>query len=256
MNLPVIVRSMNAKTPSCPWWLRGAVLMLAIGAVWSTRLRWLPPLGTSLNISGPISAAPSVLILPGSEKTRSTVAAELLRKGLAEVVIIPETRPQVVQPGGVEISTAEATRQILLGCGVPSAAIIILPSASESTVGDALALRRHFQQQGATDVIVVTHAYHTRRARWTFRQILPEHQQRLQFYAAPNEFDDRLWWTSRRGRQCVLSEWLKYVYYIVRYGHGWVWGVSTTLLVGAIAWARHRRKESEDGRQRTPGQSP
>ncbi len=237
------------------WFLWGAVWLLAVSAAWSTRLRWLPRIGTSLNVSDSLSYAPLVLILPGSEETRSIVAAELVKAGSTDLAIVIETQSHPDVLGGVEFSPAEMTRQILIRGGVPHSAIVTLPGDSDSTLDDARALDRYFQQHDVADVIIVTNAYHTRRTRWTFRQALPKSQHRLRFYAAPNGFDDRTWWTTRKGRQSVLSEWLKFSYYLIRHGHGWVWIVVSTTLAGAIAFTRQRRKDSEDDRKYTPTQS-
>lgn len=188
------------------------------------------------------------MILPGSEETRPFVAAGLLKAGYADVALVPETRASPGVRDGSVLSTAETSRQILIRRGISERQIVILPGESDSTLQDAQALGRYFQEFGETNVIVVTNAYHSRRAKWCFQHVLPTQQQRLRFYSAPNGFDDRLWWTSRRGRQCVLSEWLKFVYYLMRHGRGWVWVVVSTMLAVAIAFSRHRRKESEDGR--------
>jgi uncharacterized SAM-binding protein YcdF (DUF218 family) len=230
-------------------------LLLPVTAAWSTRLRWLPAIGTSLNVSGPLSYAPAVLILPGSEETRSIVAADLMRGRYADFAVVIETQSHTDVHGGVEFTPAETTRQILIRRGVPHSAIVTLPGDSDSTLGDARALDRYFQQHDIADVIIVTNAYHTRRAQWTFQQTLPKSQHRLRFYAAPNGFDDRTWWTTRKGRQSVLSEWLKFAYYLIRHGHGWVWIVVPTMLAGAIAFTRHLRKDSEDDPKCTSTQS-
>lgn len=199
--------------------------MLLIGGAWSTRLRWLPAIGTALNISDPLSPAPVLLILPGSEETRPFVAAGLYKAGCADLVLMPVTRDNPDVDDGVELSNAETTRQIIIRRGVLATQIVTLAGSSDSTLSDALALDRYFRESGVTDVIIITNAYHSRRARWVFRHVLPEHQHRLRFYSAPNGFDARTWWTSRRGRQCVVSEWLKRGYYLMYHGRGWLWCV-------------------------------
>ena len=237
------------------WFLWGAVGLLVVSAAWSTRLRWLPVFGTSLNVSDPLSYAPVVLILPGSEETRSAAAAELVKARYADLAVVIETQSHPDVLGGVEFSPAEMTRQILIRGGVPHSAIVTLPGDSDSTLDDARALDRYFQQHDVTDVTIVTNADHTRRARWTFQQALPQLQHRLRFFGAPNGFDDQTWWTTRKGRQSVLSEWLKFAYYLIRHGHGWVWIVVSTTLAGAIAFTRHLRKDSEHDHKCTPPQS-
>ncbi len=228
---------------------------MAISAAWVTRLRWLPEIGIALNVSDPLSHASAVLILPGSEQTRPCVAAGLFRAGYADLVLVPETRVTPDVRDGVELSTLKTTRQILIQRGIPSDKIVTLAGSSDSTLTDAMALGRYFRQFGACDVLIVTNAYHSRRARWVFRHVLPEHQDRLRFYAAPNGFDARTWWTSRNGRQSVMSEWLKFAFYIMYYGQGWLWCAVSTLIGGTLVFARCHRERFEHGGVPTSAQS-
>lgn len=210
------------------------ILSLGLGCLigWSTRSGWLPWLGTGLDIGVPLQPAPAVLILPGSEETRPFVAAGLIRAGYAEYALVPETRTNPDIQDGVTSATSETTRQILLKRGISDTKIVMLPGSSDSTFGDAQALSRYFEQNGVADVLIVTNAYHTRRARWVFRQVLPDQRDRLRFYSAPNGFDARIWWTSRAGRQAVLSEWIKFLFYLMYYGRGWLW----CLIAAATGW--------------------
>ena len=245
-DIPPSPPSVQVNLPKRPWLLWGASLALVLSGVWWTRLSWLPELGTQLNVSDPLSYAPAVLILPGSEETRPFVAAGLMRAGFADRVLVPETRANSDVRSGVHRSTLETTQQILIRRGIPTEKIVTLTGDSDSTIGDAEALERYFQQSGVTDVIIVTNAYHSRRARWAFRHVLPEHQHRLRFYSAPNGFDDRIWWTSRNGRESVLSEWLKFAFYVMYHGHGWLWCVVLAMLGGTITFTRRHRKQGTD----------
>ncbi len=222
--------------PPRPRWRRALFRLLAVSAVlltsWLTRSHWLPSIGTILDIGEPIRKTPALLILPGSEETRPFVAASLIQAGHADLALIPETWVTPDVRNGVSLSTAETTRQILRKSGVPNVQIVNLKGESDSTFGDATALRNYFESHGICDVTIVTNAYHTRRARWIFRQVLPMYEDRLHFYSAPNDFEAETWWHSRKGRQAILSEWLKFAFYLVYHGHGWLWGL---LGVGTIA---------------------
>lgn len=216
--------------------------------MWNTRSLWLPFLGTGLDVGVPLRRADAVLILPGSEETRPFVAAGLIRAGYADLALIPETLTNPDIQNGIAPATAETTRQILLKRGISDSKIVMLSGSSDSTFGDALALSRYFEQTGVADVLIVTNAYHSRRARWVFRQVLREHEARLRFYSAPNGFDARIWWTSRAGRQAVLSEWMKFLFYIMYYGRGWLWCLIAAVTGGIV---RLRFQGVKHGRVRT-----
>ena len=221
----------------------GAVLALILWGAWDSRLNWLPVIGTSLNVSDPLRPAQAVLILPGSDDSRQIVAAGLMQSGYADRVLIPETRgtnrganPDT-GPAGWPTAT-ELTRRILLRQGVPESKIVILDGESHSTMGDAMALDCYFRKVGDFDVIVVTNASHSRRARWAFRHVMPQHQSRLRFYTAPNGYDASRWWISRRGREAVYTEWVKLAFYFTYYGPGWRWCVVLFTIVCTLVVIR------------------
>lgn len=227
-------------------WILCLCVVIAVGllATWVTRLAWLPWMSTALIVSDPLQYAPAVLLLPGSEDIRPQVAASLVKAGYADRVLIPETRANPDVLTGQQHPTTELTRQFLVQRGITRENIVILEGSSDSTFDDAQVLKNYFAVSGPTDIIVVTSAYHTRRAQWVFHHVLAEDKHHLRFYAAPNGFDTRHWWTSRKGRRAILSELLKLPFYVVYHGFGWFW-VAVLTLVGGMFILRRLRSSVE-----------
>ena len=217
----------------------GILLSMVLYGIWHTRFQWLPMVATSLDISDPLKPAQAVVILPGSEETRPHIAAGLMKAGYADFAFIPETQVNSGAPEIRGIASTKNNRRILTQRGIAEDRIVTLNGVSDSTYGDAIALERYFQHAKAVDVIIVTNAFHSRRARWAFRHVLPEHQSHLRFYSAPNGFDANCWWTDRQGRYDVLTEWAKLVCYVMTYGHGWLWCVSLASVPVTISLAKH-----------------
>jgi uncharacterized SAM-binding protein YcdF (DUF218 family) len=108
--------------------------------------------------------------------------------------------------------------------GVPSQAVVADGSWVTSTYSEAVRLKE-FIARSATpirSVIISSDAYHMRRARWAYRQVLGD-QVHLQMAPVPFEWSpfQRQWWNDRRSRQRVLEEYLKITYYYARYKFGW-----------------------------------
>ena len=229
------------------WLAWGAGLALLLLGAWLSRPCWLPVIGTSLNVSDPLKPARAVLILPGSDDSRQIVAAGLIKAGYADLALVPDTRELStaanphVRPGEA-LSATEMTRQILIRRGISESRIVTLEGDSDNTLGDAMALDRYFQRFGVIDVIIVTNANHSRRARWAFTQVLSQQQSHLRFYTAPNGYDASVWWISRKGRQAVLSEWVKFAIYFTYYGPGWIWCMVLFTIGGTLGL--HRRQAS------------
>lgn len=107
--------------------------------------------------------------------------------------------------------------------GVPQEAIVTDGSWVTSTYSEALRLQALIVQREGSgspirSVIVTSDAYHMRRARWAYRQVLGD-QVRLQMAPVPLEASPyrREWWTHPRSREHVRDEYLKLAYYYARY---------------------------------------
>ncbi|MGD9854253.1 MAG: YdcF family protein, partial [Planctomycetaceae bacterium] len=136
---------------------------------------------------------------------------------------------------GLHPPAAEVLSGVLRHRGILGKQIVCLEAASRTTFDDAHALSAFLERRPQDRVIVVTNAFHTRRARFVFQRVLGDNADRLQFVAAPNPgFADETWWQNRSSAHMVLAENLKLVFYVFRYSgpSGWV----VSLLFIAIVW--------------------
>lgn len=108
----------------------------------------------------------------------------------------------------------------LVGAGVPRAAIEVIPSAVTSTYDEARALREYAVKHNLRTLLVVTSAYHSRRALWTMRRVFQGSGVEVGLepaaQAAPTP-SPALWWLSRRGWKSVAGEYVKLIYYRTHY---------------------------------------
>ena len=77
-----------------------------------------------------------------------------------------------------------------------------------STIQEAIALRPELERRGAKRVILVTSAYHSRRASLVFRIICPK----IKFISVPapdNLYHAERWWQDAGPRALFFSEWSK-----------------------------------------------
>ena len=122
--------------------------------------------------------------------------------------------PQVVASGRMlrpYASAADFISKDLESRGVPLAAIVRFAHRAENTIEEAEGLKVLVDQKGWHRVILVTSNYHTRRARYIFRKILPGNVS-LEVASAPDpEFDPANWWESRQGRKTFFLETVGYL---------------------------------------------
>jgi uncharacterized SAM-binding protein YcdF (DUF218 family) len=80
----------------------------------------------------------------------------------------------------------------------------------------------------------VTNDFHSRRARFVFREVIGDRANTLIVVSAPvDRFGPTDWWRSKEGMKIYLAEYLKLAYYVCRYGSGiaWLAGIASTALV-------------------------
>jgi len=102
-------------------------------------------------------------ILPESSVDRLVTAARLAARRGVPIIVSGGSAP------GSEVAEADAARRYLLDLGVPAAAIIA-EGASTVTYENAENVREICRRRGFTRPILVTSAYHLKRALWSFKK--------------------------------------------------------------------------------------
>ena len=143
-----------------------------------------------------------IVVLGGGQHERPLRAAELFQQRVA---------PRILISGAGD---DEINRRLLIGAGVPAAAIE-LESKSATTRENAEAALKLLRAEKVRSVILVTSWYHSRRALMTFEHFAPE----LKFYSRPSYFGfaREEWKRTGLGRRMRL-EFLKLPGYWVWYG--------------------------------------
>ena len=170
------------------------------------------------------SSADAIVVLAGSstyvERARS--AAALYKEGRAPRIVLTDdglrggwSEAEQRNPRFVERAADELRR-----AGVPAESIEMVGREVSSTYEEAAALREYAQARGLRSFVVVTSAYHSRRAMWTLRRVFDGSGVRLTLEAvAPGEQSPSpaTWWLSVLGWKMVAGEYAKLVYYRLRY---------------------------------------
>jgi uncharacterized SAM-binding protein YcdF (DUF218 family) len=200
--------------------LLACVILLA---VWMA-LAWVA--ARALVVRAELEHADALAVLSGSsayvERTRR--AAQLFNEGRAPEIILTDdnerggwSSEQQRNPFFVERAFEELRR-----AGVPAEKIVVLPLPQNNpgTYEESLTLRDYATTHGLRTLLVVTSAYHSRRALWTLRRVFRGSGVEVGLdpaaadEASPAPF---AWWLDRRGWQTVATEYPKLVYYWLRY---------------------------------------
>lgn len=228
--------------PAIKWITIGILLLCGL---YLARTAILIGLAAWLDVGQPPIKADYVFILPGNEQTRPFVAAALIRKKYTDTALIPSNQVTAVVEEGFELPTEEKIRGSLLARGIADNKIKILESATNSTWSDAQTLATFLKSHPTSTVLVVTDHFHTRRSSWVFRQVVPSAKARLRFISAPTDgWNKDNWWTTKTGILLVTTEYMKYAFYLLRYGDYLTWLSLITVTVVLAIWRIFRWKNS------------
>jgi uncharacterized SAM-binding protein YcdF (DUF218 family) len=177
------------------------------GLIYLARHPLLRAAATFWIVQDRIEPADVIIVIGDDNYTadRATEAAALFRAGWA---------PQVVASGRMlrpYASVADFMGRDLESRGVPASAIMRFTHRADNTREEADGLRALVAQKGWHRILLVTSNYHTRRARYIFRRVLPGSVSLEVAGAFDSEFEAATWWESRRGRKIFFLETLGYL---------------------------------------------
>jgi uncharacterized SAM-binding protein YcdF (DUF218 family) len=160
----------------------------------------------------------SILILSGGPFTRVPKALELYKQGYGKRLLLTTEQPlnskiayltftnQQIAQGISEALTTPATFE-----SVPS-----LKGGATSTFDEAHDLLAYCIKNKLKHLIIVTDAFHTRRALYAFKKVFQGNNIKVEAAAALNEVhNERNWWRSDRGIAAYLLEPIKFAVYLL-----------------------------------------
>ncbi len=196
----------------------GLVLMAVLAILFHVQL--LTGLARFLIVEEPLHPADIIFVLNGDVDSRPFLAGELFRQGLAPRIVMAQAEDTPPVEMGLFPNTTDVAVQVMQELGVPEDCItVVLPGPEATSTRDESAiLRAYVEQQAVQRVILVTTAFHTRRARWIFEKNLAGSAVTLQVAAAPHpSFDHTNWWQHESGLITCLNEYIKLAYYWLAY---------------------------------------
>lgn len=186
-----------------------ALLMLCLfaGIIYLAHIPLLRAAGGFWIVQDRMEPADVIIVIGDDDFTadRATEAAALFHQGWA---------PRIVASGRMlrPYSTiADLMTRDLQSRGVPAKAIVRFSHRANNTLEEAKDLEVLIAQNGWSRILVVTSNYHTRRARYVFRKVLPVNVKLQVVGAFDGAFEPATWWQSREGRKTFLLESVAYV---------------------------------------------
>ena len=194
------------------------LLILIMVLVIVLRIPVLLMLGDFLVIHDNLHPADVIHVISGLDY-RTDYGIQLMKEGYGRQIFF-------TGPWCSEIQDVHANRgaQRALSQGISPLAIATDSTEIISTHEEATRLKFFINQSPTLmkSVIIVSDPFHMRRALWTYRHVLGKG---IEIQMAPVPFENtpfqRQWWEDDASSNMVKEEYLKYVYYIIRYGLHW-----------------------------------
>jgi uncharacterized SAM-binding protein YcdF (DUF218 family) len=195
--------------------------LLVLVVAWQP-LAWLA--ARALVVEAPIPSADAIVVLSGSAAyvERTHKAAQLYRQRRSPVVLLTDDQTRGGWSTALQTNPyfVERARDELIKQGIPAEQIRIVPGRPSSTYSEMAVLRQYATAEGLRSLLVVTSAYHSRRALRTFRRGFAGTGVIIGLEVAPPGIQTpsaSFWWMHLEGWQSVGEEYVKLVYYWLRY---------------------------------------
>lgn len=200
-----------------------AAVSFCLLSVWSAAA---PFLAKYLVVEKPLAKADAILILGGSSVyvERAQKAAELFHQGVAPKIFLTDdgenagwSQKEKRNPAYFDLAVDE-----LRAHGIPREAIESLVPDNSGTIYESEELREKVRSQGMNSILIVTSAYHSRRALWVFQMDFAKNNLQTEIgivHAAtglqtPSPY---IWWLTPQGWRSVAGEYVKILYYWLSY---------------------------------------
>jgi len=160
----------------------------------------------------------AILVLSGNPNDRSIEAAKLLKSGYASKIICTgESVPRLFDVLDIQIDEADLSKRVLLEKGIPETRIECLHKGT-STREESQYILAICKERGYKRIIVVSDKFHTNRINYAFRQIYKDAGVELVLRGAPSTaYNENSWWASESGLLMVNNEYVKLIYYHIKY---------------------------------------
>ena len=201
------------------WRARGAAGIVII-VLWSF-IAWNA--ATFLIVTVPLSRADAIVVLSGAATVRERAqwAASLYHQGRSQRIILTNDDQRSSWSSAEQRNPYyyQLAMEVLQRLGVPQQNVELIAVPVRSTYDEAVLLRQYCETNGVRTLLVVTSAYHSRRATWIFRQQFQGSATQIgmdpveSWVQSPKPSS---WWLHLLGWQMVPTEYVKMMYYWMR----------------------------------------
>jgi uncharacterized SAM-binding protein YcdF (DUF218 family) len=175
---------------------------------------WFPFAGTLLIEAAPPARADAIVVLAGNTPDRLPLAEELRKQGFADLLIVSDER---VHTHGLETTWRALHQAGVSAAELPESALVVVDDPPpESTIDEARRDAAILQARGLHSALLVTDAFHSRRAALLFNAAFAHKGLAVRSVPVADALDLPHWWAHPLAARRVLEEWVKLAWYLVQ----------------------------------------
>jgi uncharacterized SAM-binding protein YcdF (DUF218 family) len=175
---------------------------------------WFPFAGTVLIDAQPPSPVDAIVVLAGNAPDRLPWAEQLRSDGYSNLLVVSN---EPVHTHGLETTWLDLHKAGVSAPELPDSALIVLDHPPpESTLDEAQRDAALLQSRGLHSAILVTDAFHSRRADLLFRAAFAHRGLSVRSVPVPDSLDLARWWSHPLSARRVIEEWAKLAWYLVQ----------------------------------------
>ncbi len=213
-------RTLKKNQRRLQWTVAAAVILLLVLLAYVLRAPILRGVAQGLIVNDEPIPADIIFVLNSDYNIRPARAAALYKQGLAPLIVMARSEDTPAVEMGLIPNDTDISVGVLERLGIPAEKILVLPypGGVTSTFDEAVVLHQYIEDTGIDRVILVTSAFHSRRASWIFARELADLPVEVKMVAVPySTFDDTNWWQNESGLITLNNEYIKLGYYFLKY---------------------------------------
>ncbi|MGK5092722.1 YdcF family protein [Deltaproteobacteria bacterium TL4] len=196
--------------------IKGCVVLSVVGLLILNYQWFFRNYAEFLTIDNATKNSDAIIILSGNPLIRIPHALKLFQEQYSGRIFLTDEKKNYqfshLFPSNLELAVGIAKE---LNVTIAFEIIPSLKGGATSTFDEAQDLKEYVRIHALKRVILVTDAFHTRRARYAFNKVLGNPNLKIEMSAAPNPiFAEGNWWKSELGMENYTLEGLKFLVYL------------------------------------------
>tara|TARA_B110000908_G_C10256949_1_gene456244 strand:+ start:282 stop:887 length:606 start_codon:yes stop_codon:yes gene_type:complete len=197
---------------------KSLLLLIILGLIYFQRINILNAFGTFLVYENNIEFIETAFVLSGGAFDRGNKAAELINtKKVSKVICTGANKPPDFKALNIDLLESELTRKNIIS-QVQDSSLVSLIKEGTSTLEESEIILAYCLKNNLKECVIISSKFHTRRIKKVFLKHFKKQGIDVFIIGAPSSsFDESSWWTSENGLINLNNEYIKLLYYFVKY---------------------------------------